>query len=59
MNKNNNGKTASKSSEFFKALEKARNKNLLISIKGFPDPDNIASALALEWLAQHYNINTK
>jgi nanoRNase/pAp phosphatase (c-di-AMP/oligoRNAs hydrolase) len=59
VNKNNNGKTASKSSAFFKALEKARNKSLLISIKGFPDPDNIASALALEWLAQHYNINTK
>ena len=38
--------------EFFRILEeKAKGKRLLICIKGYPDPDNIASALALEWLA--------
>lgn len=42
-----------------KALEKARGKKLLICIKGYPDPDNIGSALALEWLAQNFEISTK
>lgn len=40
------------------ALEGARGKRLLVCIKGYPDPDNIASALALQWLARHYEIST-
>jgi nanoRNase/pAp phosphatase (c-di-AMP/oligoRNAs hydrolase) len=40
-------------------LERARGKKLLICIKGYPDPDNIAAALCLQWLAQHHNITTK
>ena len=41
------------------ALESARGKNLLICIKGYPDPDNIATALALQWLARHSDIQTR
>ena len=48
-----------KADEFFKTLENARGKSLLICIKGYPDPDNIASSLSLEWLAQLFEINTK
>jgi nanoRNase/pAp phosphatase (c-di-AMP/oligoRNAs hydrolase) len=40
-------------------LERARGKNLLICIKGYPDPDNIAAALCLQWLARHHDIRTK
>ena len=49
----------SKTDEFYKALEMARGQSLLICIKGYPDPDNIASSLALEWLAQLYEMDTK
>jgi nanoRNase/pAp phosphatase (c-di-AMP/oligoRNAs hydrolase) len=45
--------------QFYAAMEQARGKRLLICIKGYPDPDNIASALALEWLALLYEINSK
>jgi nanoRNase/pAp phosphatase (c-di-AMP/oligoRNAs hydrolase) len=48
-----------KATEFFKTLEKAADSKLLICVKGFPDPDNISSSLALEWLAQQYNISVK
>ncbi len=44
---------------FFKTLENARGTNLLICIKGYPDPDNIASSIALSWLCQFHNIKTK
>jgi nanoRNase/pAp phosphatase (c-di-AMP/oligoRNAs hydrolase) len=48
-----------KNEEFFRTLRKAKGKKLLICIKGFPDPDNIACALALSWLAHPFKINTK
>lgn len=35
-----------------RVLEKAKGKSLLICIKGYPDPDNIGSALALQWFAR-------
>jgi len=44
--------------KFFQALEKARGKRLLICVRGFPDPDNIASSLALCWLAEHFDIES-
>ena len=50
---------ANKSKRFFESLNMARGKRLLICIKGYPDPDNIASSLALEWLAQLYEMETK
>jgi nanoRNase/pAp phosphatase (c-di-AMP/oligoRNAs hydrolase) len=40
-------------------LERARGKSLLICIKGYPDPDNIAASLCLQWLAHHHDIRTK
>lgn len=49
----------SKTEEFFSTLEKARGKKLIICIKGFPDPDNIASALVLEWIGRRYEIQSK
>jgi nanoRNase/pAp phosphatase (c-di-AMP/oligoRNAs hydrolase) len=45
--------------QFYDTLETARGKKLLIFIKGYPDPDNIASSLALEWLAHLFEIKTK
>ncbi|MBP6219226.1 MAG: hypothetical protein KA436_11620 [Oligoflexales bacterium] len=48
-----------KSEEFLRVLEGARGKKLLICIKGYPDPDNIACALALEWFAHVYEIKAK
>lgn len=48
-----------KAQEFFNTLEKARGSSLLICIKGYPDPDNIGSSLALQWLASNYDIAAK
>lgn len=59
QNKNRNKNSDSKAEEFFQTLEKAKGKKLLICIKGYPDPDNIASSLALEWLAQAHEVSTK
>jgi nanoRNase/pAp phosphatase (c-di-AMP/oligoRNAs hydrolase) len=49
----------SRAKELFQSLEMARGKNLLICIKGYPDPDNIASALALQWIAKQFEIKTR
>ena len=54
----NNPNSPSATSSIFEALELARGKKILIAIKGYPDPDNIASALALQWLASHYSIGS-
>lgn len=43
--------------ELVRVLKNAREKNLLICIKGYPDPDNIASSLALQWLAGRMNVH--
>ncbi len=43
--------------DLHRALKKARGKRLLICIKGYPDPDNIATSLCLQWLAKHYDID--
>lgn len=41
---------------FFDTLEYARGKRLLICLKGYPDPDNISTALALQWLSSTFEI---
>lgn len=41
------------------ALNMARGKRLLICIKGYPDPDNIGSSLALQFLARHFDIQSR
>ncbi len=42
--------------ELKKALKKAVGKKLLICIKGYPDPDNIASSLTLQWICNQLDI---
>ena len=44
--------------ELVKTLEKARGKRLLICIKGYPDPDNIATSLALNLMASQFDIQS-
>ena len=39
-----------------KPWKKARGKRLLICIKGYPDPDNIATSLALNYMAAQFEI---
>ena len=48
----------SKTSELIETLEKARGKRLLVCIKGYPDPDNIATSLALSHMAQSFDIQS-
>ena len=45
--------------ELFRTLEKVREKSLLICLRGYPDPDNIASSLALAMIAESYDIRAK
>lgn len=40
------------------ALERHRGKKLLILLNGYPDPDNIGSGLALQFLAETYDIES-
>lgn len=47
------------SGRFFTTLKKASSKSLLICIKGYPDPDSIGSALALQWLAANHKISSQ
>lgn len=49
---------ARKIDELQAVLSKAKGKRLLICIKGYPDPDNIGSALALQWLAKQNAIES-
>ena len=58
--KEESGTTAfsSKTEELKFILNSVRNTKLLICIKGFPDPDNIASSLALQWIARKYDIES-
>ena len=46
----------SKVESFYRALESARGKQLLICIKGYPDPDVIGSSLCLKWVGSFFDI---
>ncbi len=48
----------SKTQELIETLEKARGKRLLICIKGYPDPDNIATSLALAYMSSQFDIQS-
>lgn len=48
----------SKTDELVQTLEKARGKRLLICIKGYPDPDNIATSLALSYMGNQFEIQS-
>lgn len=50
--------TKNRTTEFLQTLEKARGKKLLIAIKGYPDPDNISCSMALQWIAEKYDIQS-
>ncbi len=50
--------SASKVDGLIKTLEKARGKRLLICIKGYPDPDNIATSLALSYMSSAFDIES-
>lgn len=50
--------TASKVGDLIETLEKARGKRLLICIKGYPDPDNIATSLALSYMSSVFEIES-
>ena len=41
---------------FYRTLESARGKKLLICVKGYPDPDNIGSSLCLKWVSSFFDI---
>ena len=47
-----------KTTELLETLEMARGKRLLICIKGYPDPDNIATSLALSHMAANFDIQS-
>ncbi len=48
----------SKIEEFYGVMDSAREKKLLIVIRGYPDPDNIGCALVLKLIAEHFQIQT-
>lgn len=48
----------SKTQELIETLDKARGKRLLVCIKGYPDPDNIATSLALAYMAAQFDIQS-
>ncbi|MDZ4817848.1 MAG: hypothetical protein SGJ20_02635 [Planctomycetota bacterium] len=48
----------SKVDELKRVLNKAKGKKLLICIKGYPDPDNIASSLTLQWICSHFEVQS-
>lgn len=52
------GVRKSKVEELLDALEVASGKRLLICIKGYPDPDNIATSLALSYMAAQFDISS-
>lgn len=45
--------------QLIQTLKQASGKKLLICIKGYPDPDNIGSSLALQWMAKKFNIESR
>ena len=53
------GEAASKWAELSTVLERHRGQRLLILLAGYPDPDNIASGLALQHLARPHGIESR
>ena len=51
-------KPRTKTDALIDVLQQASGKRLLICIKGYPDPDNIATSLALSAIARQYNISS-
>lgn len=53
------GEAASKWAELAGVLERHRGERLLILLAGYPDPDNIASGLALQHLARLHGVESR
>src|SRR5512135_2249535 len=53
------GEAASKWAELTGVLESHRGERLLILLAGYPDPDNIASGLALQHLARLHGVESR
>ena len=51
-------KSEKKVYEFLRVLSEAKGSRVLIVIKGYPDPDSIASALAFEYIGERYGIES-
>lgn len=51
-------RSVSKTQELIEVLTRASGKRLLICIKGYPDPDNIATSLALSYMAARFDIQS-
>ena len=51
--------SATASADLEHLLESVSGSKLLICIRGYPDPDNIGSSLALQWLARHHGIESR
>jgi nanoRNase/pAp phosphatase (c-di-AMP/oligoRNAs hydrolase) len=47
-----------KAGDLVRALEALRGKKLVIAIRGFPDPDSIASAMAMRHIASHHGVES-
>lgn len=47
-----------KTEDLIDTLEKASGKRLLVCIKGYPDPDNISTCLALSYMAAQFDIQS-
>jgi nanoRNase/pAp phosphatase (c-di-AMP/oligoRNAs hydrolase) len=53
------GEAASKWAELTAVLERHRGERLIILLAGYPDPDNIASGLALQHLARLHGVESR
>jgi len=53
------GEPASKWAELSSVLQRHRGERLLVVLSGYPDPDSIASGLALQHLARLYGIESR
>lgn len=58
VKKKDSEKSKAKVDELIEALEMATGKRLLICIKGYPDPDNLATSLALSYMASQFDISS-
>ncbi len=54
----NKKKYISKPEIFFETIKKAKDQKVLVIIKGYPDPDSIASSLAFQYIASFFGIES-
>ena len=52
------GKMTKAARQFAKVFEEHRGEKHVIAIRGYPDPDSIGSAMAHQYISQHYDIES-